>query len=200
MNWDKLLEKLQELKDHPEMEIRDLETIRVNIVQSIDESLEDLYKKKDEFKKLIQEKINLKQFKVGFFRQLLNLKIRQAISAPFIYSMIIPLVITDIFLEVYHRICFPLYGIPIVRRSDYISYDRHLLSYLNWFERFNCMYCSYANGLIAYVREVAARTERYWCPIKHSKKLKGEHSQYHLFSGYLEGENYHENQERLRKF
>jgi hypothetical protein len=35
-------------------------------------------------------------------------------------------------------------------------------------EKINCAYCSYANGAIASVREMASRTEIYWCPIKHA--------------------------------
>ena len=63
--------------------------------------------------------------------------------------------------------CFPIYGIERVQRRRYFAIDRHTLAYLNAIEKANCLYCSHANGVIAYVREVAARTEQYWCPIKH---------------------------------
>ena len=38
--------------------------------------------------------------------------------------------------------------------------DRYALSYLNVIEKLNCVYCEYVNGLIAYVQEIAARTEQ----------------------------------------
>jgi len=89
------------------------------------------------------------------------------IAAPFIYSMGIPLVIFDIWLEVYHRICFPCYSLPYVKRTNYIRIDRQKLKYLSIVEIMNCMYCGYANGLINYARVISGETERYWCGIKH---------------------------------
>lgn len=95
---------------------------------------------------------------------------RHIASMPFIYSMILPAIMMDMCLEIYHRICFPLYGLEFVRRSMYIKIDRHKLSKLNALEKLNCVYCGYVNGLLAYAVEVAARTERYWCGVKHKKE------------------------------
>jgi len=91
------------------------------------------------------------------------------LSAPFIYIMIIPLLILDIFLWIYHNICFRLYNIPLVCRAQYIKIDRHKLSKLNLLEKLNCAYCGYANGLLNYAVKVAAETEKYWCSIKHER-------------------------------
>lgn len=88
---------------------------------------------------------------------------------PIIYSLTIPLVILDIWVEIYHRICFLAYGIPYVKRSNYIKIDRHKLAYLNLFEKLNCMYCGYANGVTMYASAIAGETEKYWCGIKHKK-------------------------------
>ncbi len=99
-----------------------------------------------------------------------NRSIRFLISAPFIYFAIFPLVILDIFVELFHRICFPLYGLAYVIRSNYILIDRQKLSYLSTSEKINCMYCGYANGLLNYVSEIAGVTESYWCGIKHADK------------------------------
>ena len=90
-------------------------------------------------------------------------------SVPIIYGMSIPLVFLDITLEIYHNICFRLYGIPLVKRSRYIKIDRHKLKYLNWIDKINCAYCGYVNGLVNYARTIAADTEKYWCGIKHKK-------------------------------
>lgn len=92
--------------------------------------------------------------------------IRLWLSAPLIYAMIIPLVFLDVCLALYQGICFPLYGIPTVPRRQYVRDSRARLGYLTAFDRLNCWYCGYANGLINYAREIAARTERFWCPIK----------------------------------
>lgn len=96
---------------------------------------------------------------------------RHLLSAPFIYGVSIPIVILDIAIEMYHRICFPLYGIPYVSRSKYIRMDRHKLSYLTGMEKINCLYCGYVNGLFAYFVQIAGETEKYWCSIKHNKTI-----------------------------
>ena len=106
------------------------------------------------------------------------------LTAPFIYALIIPFVLLDLFVTVYQFICFPVYGIPKVRRSNFLVFDRHHLAYLNVLEKLNCAYCSYGNGLIAYVREIASRTEQYWCPIKHARRLIGAHARYAVFADY----------------
>jgi hypothetical protein len=77
-----------------------------------------------------------------------------------------------------------------VRRSDHLVFDRGHLAYLNWFERFNCSFCSYANGVVGYVREVAARTEQYWCPIKHARRILGAPERYQSFADYGDGAAY----------
>ena len=112
------------------------------------------------------------------------------LSAPFIYALIIPLLILDLFVSLYQAVCFPIYKIEKVHRHDYISFDRHHLAYLNLIEKINCAFCSYANGLIGYTREIASLTEAYWCPIKHAKRLNGSHPRYKNFTDYGDAEAY----------
>lgn len=112
------------------------------------------------------------------------------LTAPVIYSLIVPLVILDISVSLYQAICFPAYGIEKVRRRDYFAFDRAHLAYLNALEKLNCAYCSYANGLIAYVREIAGRTEQYWCPIKHARRMIATHEHYRQFVDYGDAEAY----------
>jgi hypothetical protein len=131
----------------------------------------------------------LKQTLPRFF---LESKLRNLLSAPFVYSMIFTFVILDVTISLYQAICFSLYRIKKVKRSQYIVIDRHKLKHLNSIERFNCVYCEYGNGVIAYAREVAARTEQYWCPIKHARKVFGKHSRYHDFLDYGDATDYHE--------
>ena len=61
------------------------------------------------------------------------------------------------------------------------------------------MYCGYFNGLISYVQEIAARTEQYWCPIKHARKISTIHSRYKFFFEYGDGEEYKKNLEEIRQ-
>lgn len=137
------------------------------------------------------------KLKVGIFSWLLTVPLKNLLTAPIIYAMIIPLVLTDLFVTIYQASCFPVYGIPKIRRRDYITFDHQHLAYLNMIEKFHCMYCSYANGLIAYAREITARTEQYFCPIKHAQKMLGAHRRYQSYLEYGEAEDF---QARLDKF
>jgi len=112
------------------------------------------------------------------------------LSAPVIYSLIVPIALLGLWITLYQRVCFPLYGIASVRRSAYIVIDRHHLAYLNAIEKFNCFYCSYANGVFAYAREVAGRTEQYWCPIRHAKRVLAPHRHYAEFIDYGDAKGY----------
>jgi hypothetical protein len=120
----------------------------------------------------------------------LNARPLVVLTAPVIYSLIVPLLLLDLFVTIYQIVCFPAYGIPKVRRRDHLIFDRRHLAYLNAIEKLNCAYCSYANGLIAYVREIASRTEQYWCPIKHARRMIGAHPAYSMFEDYGDAEGY----------
>jgi hypothetical protein len=121
------------------------------------------------------------------------------LSAPVIYSLIVPFLMLDLWVSLYQRVCFPIYGIARVRRSDYIMFDQRHLAYLNGLQKVNCLYCSYCNGLIAYVREIAGRTEQYWCPIKHARRMAGPHEHYLGFAEYGDADAYLRRSEPLRK-
>lgn len=95
--------------------------------------------------------------------------ISHLISIPFIWGMLIPIVLLDIMVEIYHQICFRLYKLPRVSRKEYIQIDRQRLSYLDPIQKINCMYCGYVNGLFYYFVRIANVTESYWCGIKHEK-------------------------------
>lgn len=120
------------------------------------------------------------------------------LTAPLIYMLIVPLALLDLFVAMYQAICFPIYGIERVRRVDHMVIDRHRLAYLNGLQKLNCLYCSYANGLISLVREVAARTEQYWCPIRHARRPADPHDRYADFAAYGDAENFESRQTTLR--
>jgi len=120
------------------------------------------------------------------------------LPAPIVYGLIIPLVFLDICVTIYQATCFPIFRIAKARRSNYIVIDHQHLAYLNIFEKFHCIYCSYSNGLLAYACEIAARTEQFFCPIKHAHKILGIHSHYAQFLDYGEAENFHARLMQLR--
>jgi len=121
------------------------------------------------------------------------------LTIPLIWSALIPAAVLDATIFLYQRICFPVYGIPFVKRGDYIVLDRHSLRYLNVIEKINCAYCGYFNGLMGYLREVAARTEQYWCPIRHARSIKPTHSRYRYFFPYGDAEGYRKGLDAVRK-
>ncbi|MDO9053156.1 MAG: hypothetical protein Q7U37_04390 [Gallionella sp.] len=136
--------------------------------------------------------------KLGVFRWFLTVRPQNFITMPVIYGMIVPLALFDLCVTLYQLTCFPVYGIARVRRADYIVIDHQQLAYLNIIEKIHCIYCSYAVGLIGYAREITARTEQYFCPIKHASKILGAHSRYKDFLDYGDAENFHAKLEEFR--
>jgi hypothetical protein len=121
------------------------------------------------------------------------------LSTPIVYSLGFPLVLLDIWTTAYQWICFPMYGIALVPRRTYFVIDRHRLRYLNPIEKLHCFYCSYATGLFAYVAEIAARTEQYWCPIRHATPVHAPHDHYQLFFEYGDAASYRQGLPDVRR-
>lgn len=168
----------------------------------------EIQKKEEEFfykihgKKVRFEEATKRHHKTlvrGIHTYLLNASLLNILTAPVIWFCLVPSVFLDITVTIYQIICFPVYKIPKVRRDDYIVIDRQALNYLNAMEKLNCVYCGYVNGLIAYVQEIAARTEQFWCPIKHARKTGNIHSRYNKFFEYGDANEYREKVETLRR-
>jgi hypothetical protein len=115
---------------------------------------------------------------------------RNVVSAPFIYAVFLPLIVLDCFVMLYQFVCFPLYRIARAPRREYFVFDRTHLGYLNAIEKMNCAYCSYANGLASFLKEVVGRTEQYWCPIKHARRVLQTHPYYSGFVDYGDAQAY----------
>lgn len=179
-------------------QIKQLETeLSDEITQHEDAMLYQLKGKKVEFEQSI--KAAHRKLKVGVIKWLFGVRPINIITAPIIYGMIIPFILLDLAISFYQLSCFPIYKIAKVRRADYIVFDRHHLAYLNIFEKFHCVYCAYANGLVAYIREILARTELYFCPIKHARKVLAPHRAYYQFINYGEATDYPDKLEAFRK-
>lgn len=132
-------------------------------------------------------------------RYLLDASLLNILTVPVIWSCLLPALFLDLVVTTFQAVCFPVYGIPKVKRGHHIVFDRHALAYLNLIEKINCLYCGYVNGLISYVREIAARTEQYWCPIKHARRISSIHSRYRYFFDYGDGESYRQKLEEVRR-
>jgi hypothetical protein len=139
-----------------------------------------------------------RKLKTSLTGYVLHSRFLAVLTAPFIYACFIPFVLTDLFVSVYQAVCFPVYGIPKARRKDFIAIDRNKLRYLNFLEGLNCMYCSYSNGMLAYVVEIASRTEQHWCPIKHARRMRHTHDRYSHFLPYGDAAAYREQLDKVR--
>lgn len=140
-----------------------------------------------------------RRFKVGIFHYIYKANLLNILTAPIIYATVFPMLLLDLGITLYQTICFPCYGIPRVRRRDYLVFDRTHLAYLNWIEKINCAYCSYGNGLAAYFTEIAGRTEKYWCPIKNARRMMRTHPYYDNFVDFGDAESYHKELANLRE-
>ena len=132
------------------------------------------------------------------WRYVTNGSLATLLTSPVIYSTLIPFILVDGWVTVYQAICFRAWDIRRVRRRDYIVVDRHRLAYLNALEKLNCLFCGYANGVIAYAREVASRTEQYWCPIRHGRRVREPHPRYRAFVPFGDPVGYHRRGASLR--
>lgn len=172
------------------------EDMRVALQEQEASALFQIKGKRVEFEQSIREAHS--RLRSGFFHWLVTYRPQNLITGPVIYSMIVPLAILDLFVSIYQALCFPIYGITKVDRGDYIVFDRQQLEYLNFIEKFHCTYCAYANGLVAYVSEITGRTEEYFCPIKHARKMLGPHSRYARFLAYGDAADYETRLEAFR--
>jgi hypothetical protein len=152
--------------------------------------------KRIEFERSIKE--THRSIKMGIIHWFMTVRPQNYLTAPIIYGMAVPMVLFDLGVTFYQWTCFPIYGISRVRRSDYIVFDRRHLAYLNFIEKFDCLYCSYGNGLMAYATEIFARTEQYFCPIKHAQKVVGRHARYKYFLDYGDAADLHNKFEEIR--
>ena len=192
---------------HPS-EVKDRIRGILSRIADLEKELEDaLHRRQDEVLYLISNrKIQFedhvraahKRLRLGLFKWLRQSELRNVLSAPVVYSLVVPIAVLDLFVSFYQAVCFPLYRVSKVDRSRFVAIDRHRLAYLNLVEKLNCAYCGYATGVIAYTREIAARTEQYWCPIKHARRTIGSHARYAHFLDYGDPKDFHETQAILR--
>ena len=140
-----------------------------------------------------------KQLRLSVHRYLLDSSFLVLLTAPVIWMCLIPIALLDLICSIYQAVCFPIYGIPKVDRPEYLAFNHHHLTYLNFIEKLNCEYCAYGNGILAYFTEIAARTEQHWCPIKHAGCAKCAHSRYKEFVDFGDAEKYRQHIEEIRR-
>jgi len=180
----------------------------IEAIKKLEQELaEEFQRKEAEFsyhvrgKKILFDQEIKRQHKliaIRISRYLKESEILNIFTIPFIWGCLLPALLMDAVASLFQAVCFPIYKIPKVKRSRYIVIDRHALSYLNGIEKLNCMYCCYFNGLITYIREIAGRTEQYWCPIKHARRTSDFHSRYGKFLEYGDAEGYRRELDKVR--
>jgi len=184
---DDLVHRLVRLEDELE---RKLETQRSELQYRMEE------------KRAVFEESVLRQhraIRTGVLTFLRGSPLAALVVAPAVYGLILPLLLLDLGVYVFQLVCFTAWGMERVRRADYVIVDRHRLAYLNGIEKLNCAYCGYANGVIAYAREVASRSEQYWCPIKHALRLRSPHQRYRHFVNYGDAQGFRDQLDALRE-
>jgi hypothetical protein len=174
--------------------------LQIPAIEKLEEEIQSAFYELRHGKVWFSEEIKRehRRLKTSLLRYVVHSRVLAVATAPFIYACFIPFVLLDLFVSVYQAVCFPVYGVPKARRRDYMAIDRNKLRYLNAIEGLNCMYCSYANGLLAYVVEIAARTEQHWCPIKHSRRIQHAHDRYSHFLPYGDAGAYREQIDKVR--
>jgi len=200
---DKLSKEYEKLREKYEQKREELAREYSEMKAKFDQKKEKYTKDYNEFKekyefriewrKIIwnkERKEELKKYKKSAWDSLFSATVREIISFPFIWMMLIPAFFLDLCLFIYQNTAIRLYKIPLAKRSDYIVFDRSQLAYLNWIQKIDCIYCSYFNGLMQYSVEVAWRTEKYWCPIKHATKKHWTHNWEIYFAEYWDSKEF----------
>ncbi len=185
-------QKKEELTSEYEEIKRKYEEKKINFTKDYNE-FKEKYEFKIEWKRIIWNKnreIELKKDKKSAWDSIFSATVRELISFPFIWMMLLPAFFLDLCLFIYQNTAIRLYKIPLAKRNDYIVFDRAQLAYLNWIQKIDCIYCSYFNWLMQYAVEVAWRTEKYWCPIKHATKIKWSHDWEKHFAEYWDSEKF----------
>lgn len=180
--------------------VKQIKELEEELVEALKEKEKEFfYKIENEKVKFEENIINKGKAKlISSIKYLSSFSFLVILTIPFVWGMMIPAFISDVFVTIYQTICFPIYKIPKVKRKEYIIIDRYNLFYLDKVERINCLYCEYFNGVIGYTREIAARTEQFWCPIKHSKQLKDKHSRYDNFFDFGDYKKYRKELKKRR--
>jgi len=199
-----LLEKIKKVEnaiaESKEMGVSKLEKLNDDVRKAFNSAIESVAGTKNLIKEIELRREKLKSWRVGFLKTIWPINFKYLFSMSFIYGMFFPVVILHFFIEIYHQVCFRIYSIPLVNGKEFFIYDRQLLPYLNWLEKFNCIYCSYVNNVFRYSVEIGGRTERFWCPIKYARHIEHPHSQYNKFVGYLDAEEFQKKRKSLRDF
>lgn len=187
-------DKIKELLD-------EIEEMKLKLAEEIDKQESHIsYQIKNgyvtfEKEVMAKQKENM-QHLISWFREV---PLMHLLSSPIIYAMIIPAVLLDIILFIYQQTIFRIYKFKMIKRSDYMLFDHQYLGYLNPIEKLNCLYCSYFNGLMLYASAIAGRTELYFCPIKHAKKVVAQHEFYDAFLSYGDEEEFQKKLKELRE-
>ncbi|MFA5831409.1 MAG: hypothetical protein WC878_06265 [Candidatus Paceibacterota bacterium] len=140
-----------------------------------------------------------KQEKIGSWALIKKAGIWKIAASLALYAGVFAVVLLDLFVTVYQHTCFRVYKISIVARNRYFTFDASHFAELNLAQRINYALGSYCTGVIARTREVFSLTEKYWCPIKHAKKVLGYHDKYDEFAEFGNPEEFYKKYMEARR-
>jgi len=104
----------------------------------------------------------LTEQKIGWWEYVKKTPLKVTATSPVIYSVFVSFLLLYFYtmlLNLFVWLIFP--GAEKVKQNDYFVFDRSRILYLNWIEAFNCAYCSFGNGTVAYALASVERTGRY---------------------------------------
>ncbi|WP_373017782.1 hypothetical protein [Thiomicrorhabdus sp.] len=107
--------------------IAEIKQLEAELLQELQKQ-EDKFLYKTENHKVVFDEAALKKHKQqasNLFAYLAEVPILNFITFPVIWFGIFPALFMDLVVSIYQSICFRVYGIPRVKRSDYIVIDRH---------------------------------------------------------------------------
>lgn len=73
-------------------------------------------------------RLHHRNYRVRLGRYLLSGELLTVLTAPIIYSTIVPFALLDLWVSAYQAVCFRAWDITSVGRRDYFAIDRHKLA------------------------------------------------------------------------
>ena len=94
---------------------------------------------------------------------------RHIIVLPFAVVFLVPLVVFDISLSLFHRIVFGICKMKKVNRKTHFKVDQMKIAQLSKMQRFFAIYILYLRGIMNFGAKIAQECEYYWCQVRPTK-------------------------------
>ena len=110
--------------------IEEIKKLEKQLVLEIEKKEEEFFYKIKGKKVYFDPKIKRyqKTLATRIYSYIVNTSLLNLLTVPIIWFCLLPALFMDVVVSVYQFICFRVYGIPEVKRSEYMVMDRHSLS------------------------------------------------------------------------